>query len=1065
MAIKFFSREFNTLFVLLGLLVFPQIGFTQLSDSKQTSDHHYVVGRQFTTENGLPANGVNRIYQDHDGYIWAATYNGLVQYNGSDFKIYNTSSLKNLRSNRFTVVTQDPEGRIWAGLEYSNFIMIEEEKDSTITYLIDQDRFGPSVKTNTITFDSDNTPWIGTTNGLITIRNGEVTYLDDLPLQVVKKVIHTENHIYVLFAEILLRLNKDGSIDGTIARLNNDTIYFENTSVDDFQNVVSLVDFQFVDGALLLLSEASLIRYEDNRPEIILDREQANQGAFQGFKIHNELLYIYGRDGLFQTDLSDPDFIYYSRNSIVDLIIDHEESLWIATISNGIGQYVSTPVYQGQDYEILAEQGITAILQSRTGSVFVGANCGGIYEFTGSGINHYSTENDIDNVCVWSLMEEDDGTLWTGTWGGGVYYRPPGQKIFRKFVPPLFEDVSVFLSIYKDRSGNIWFGSYHNGLFRYDGTQTEAITNTEGEALAAVRKIYETENGDLFVATDNGIGLLFGNEIMELEDVNVLETSNFRTITQDTRGRFFFGSYGGGIVSYTPGQEPVTITTEHGLFDNTVSQLAFDESGNLWLGGNLGIFFIEQNQIEQFISGKIEHVRVSRLGVEEGMTIRETNGGFMPSSQMTSDGKLLIPTVQGVNVIDTKRMELNRKAPGVFVQELEIDGEIFLPGQIQSIPHSAQRIIFRFSSLSYQNPQYNQYEYMLEGFDKNWLSAGNKQEASYSSIPAGIYSLKVRASNNDGFWSAEPASISFEVVPPFWQTIWFYIGFALLFGACLVGAYRYRVRSIQKNNRQLQKMVDERTEELSISNLELKKHIEDKNKLHSILAHDLRNPFSAILGYIELIKNEFDEKGDREHVEMMNMLLDSGRNTLSLLENLLQWSGSKEGSLEANFEAVDVNKLVDEAISMTEAQSTFKNIFVRNLIDGPHSVWADRNMILSVIRNLLSNAVKFSGQDSIVEVSLRDKDEKVIISVEDSGVGIPREEVDRIFSSESKIQQKVGTQGEKGIGMGLRLCKEFIYKHNEEIWVKSIPRKGSSFSFTLRKAPEYEERQVDKPTD
>lgn len=1053
------------LFVIAGLFFCPGTIYAQISDSAELRDHQYIVGRAFTTENGLPANGVNRVFQDRAGFIWAATYNGLVQFNGSEFKIYNTSTLKNLKSNRFTVVTQDRGGRIWAGLEYSNFLMIDEAKDSTITYLIDQEKFGPSVKTNTITFDSDNTPWIGTTSGLLTIQNGQVVYLDHLPRQIVKKVIHTENYIYVLYTETLLRLNNNGTIDTKIATLSDDTIYFENSSVDDFENVVSLVDFELIDESIYLLSEASLIKYDDEA-EVILDRDQADQLSFQGFKTQNRDFYIYGRDGLFETDLSPgSDLVYYTRTSVVDLIIDHEESLWIATTSNGIRQYVSTPVNQGPDYDMLDDQGITAILQSRTGSVLVGTNCDGIYEFDGSDIQHYNALNGIENVCVWSLMEEEDGTLWTGSWGGGVYFRPPGEQMFRNFEPPAFDEVSVFLSIYKDRQGNIWFGTYHSGLFRYNGTITEAIPDVKGEALSAVRSIYETENGELLVATDAGIGILSGNEIVDLEAVNILETSNFRTITQDSKGRFLFGSYGGGLIVYSPGNEPLTLSTENGLYDDTISQLNFDDIGNLWLGGNLGMFFIEKNQIQPFLNGEIDHVRVSRLGVAEGMTIRETNGGFMPSSQMTPDGKLLIPTVQGVNVIDTNQMELNRQAPNVVVEEVEIDGSLYAPGEVRSISYDAQRIIFRFSSLSYQNPEYNQYEYMLEGFDKNWLQAGNKHEAIYSSIPAGSYSLKVRASNNDGLWSQEVASVSFQIVPPFWQTTWFYLASVLLFGAFLVAAYRYRVRSIQKNNRQLQRMVEERTEELSISNRELKKYIEDKNKLQSILAHDLRNPFAAILGYIELIKNEFDEKGDHEHVEMMNMLLDSGRNTLSLLENLLQWSSAKEAGLEANLEVVDVTKLVDEAISMTDAQSTFKNIFVRNLIGEPHFVLADRNMILSVIRNLLSNAIKFSGRDSIVEISLLEKDEKVIVSVEDSGVGISKDELKSIFSSESKIQQKVGTQGEKGIGMGLMLCREFIDKHDEEIWVESTPRKGSTFSFSLKKAPEYQERQVDKSAD
>lgn len=1045
----------------LGFLILPFLTLAQQNQSATIRNNQYVVERGFTTENGLPGNGVNMVYQDYSGYIWGATYNGLVRYNGSEFKVYNTSTLKNLRSNRFTSISQDPQGRIWAGLEYSNFVMIDEQRDSTITYSIDNEKFGTSVKTNTITFDSDGTAWVGTSGGVITVRDGELTYLDHLPHQIVKKITHTDQYIYVLFVENLYRLNKDGSVDKVLADLDNDIISFENSSVDTFQNVVSLVDFVFKDDELYLLNEAGLIKYTDE-PEVVLRREEVDQGSLQGFLLYEDDFYIYGRDGLFRADLEERDFLYYSDKSISDFIVDHEKSFWIATISNGIRQFTSTPVYQGPKYSSLDDRGIAPILESNSGAVFVGVNCGGIHEFDDGGTNVYGAEEGLENVCIWSLMEEEDGTLWAGSWGGGVYYRQPNQRTFTKFIPPAFENVSVFLALYKDSENNIWFGTYHNGLFRYDGDEIKPVTTTGGEALSAVRSIYESDNGDIYVATDEGIGLLTDGKIEILENLNVLETSNFRTITQDSTGRFYFGSYGGGLIVYEPEKDPVTITTKKGLFDNTVSQLALDDEGNLWMGGNLGVFYIEHNEIERFLNGEIDQLRVSRLGVEEGMTIRETNGGFMPSSQLKSDGKLLIPTVQGVNVFDTNRMILNRIPPNVFIEEAEIDGDPFNLNEVTSIPYSAQRLTFKFSGLSFKNPHNNQYEYMLEGFDKNWIQAGNTHEAIYSSIPSGEYTLKVRASNNDGYWNTNAASFSFRIVPPFWQTTWFYFLAFILVGILIFAGFRYRVRNIRKYNRQLQKMVAKRTEELSASNKELKEHIEDKNKLQSILAHDLRNPFTAIIGYIELIKGEFENKGDKEHVEMMNMLLDSGRNTLNLLENLLQWSGSKEGGLEANFESVDVTQLVEEAISMTEAQSTFKNIFVRNLIDEPYFVWADRNMILSVIRNLLSNAIKFSGRDSIVEISLREKDDKVIVSVEDSGVGIPEDEVNTIFSTKSQVQQKVGTQGEKGIGMGLMLCKEFIEKHNEEIWVTSTPKKGSTFSFTLSKVTEPEKRKINK---
>lgn len=1020
-----------------------------------------MVERDFTTESGLPANGINGMYQDHKGYIWAATYNGLVRYNGLVFKIYNSNNIQDLESNRFTSVSEDLNGNIWAGLEQNGFIKIDVDADSVSTYSLDRQSVSTNIKTTTFRFAPDNTPWIGTSVGLLTVQNGEVNYLEELPTKMVNRLLLHNGYLYVGYVDELIRLNPDNFDDvETIAELRSGTVYFENDSLTQFDDVTQLMDFHFINNELYLMSEAGLIRY-DEQAELLFSRDDVNQVTLNGFLPQDDTFYVYGRDGVFSTSLTDGNFTYYNRINVVDLMIDHEGSLWAASMSNGILQFVSTPVFLGEDYDTLDNQGITGILKSSDGSVYVGANCDGIYKFDENNVERFGSESGLQEECVWSFMQEDNGTIWTGTWGGGIYFSEPEANTFERFNPQIFKDADVFLSIFQDSKGVIWFGSYSNGLFRRSDSETLPVTNAKGETLAAVRMIFESQDGDIYVATDEGVGILQGNEIHNIQSVSELDISNFRTITQDASGRFWFGSYGGGLVVYEPGEEPRVLSTENGLFDNTISQLAFDKNGDLWLGGNLGVFFLTNEQVEQYLNGEIDRLRVSRIGVSEGMTIRETNGGFMPSSQLTENGELLIPTVQGVNVINTNRMELNEEPPNTFIEQIEIDGERYSPEQLESIPYSAQRIIFRFTGLSFKNPEYNRYEYMLEGFDENWLSAGNSGEAVYSRIPAGDYSFKVRASNNDRVWSTQAATISINVEPPFWQTIWFYISVVALTGILIVAAFRYRLRSIQRYNRQLERMVDERTEELSVSNRELKKHIEEKNKLQSILAHDLRNPFSAILGYIELIKNEFEQKGEKEQVDMMNMLLDSGRNTLALLENLLQWSSSKEGGLETNFESINVTELVDEAISMTDAQSTFKNIFVRNLIDKAHYVWADRNMILSVIRNLISNAIKFSGRDSIVEISLEEKDDKVIISVEDSGVGIPEEEQDKLFSSE-KMKQKVGTQGEKGIGMGLMLCKEFIEKHDEEIWVTSKPKQGSTFSFSLKKAIEQEEKEVGK---
>ncbi|TVR17687.1 MAG: hypothetical protein EA391_04070 [Balneolaceae bacterium] len=708
---------------------------------------------------------------------------------------------------------------------------------------------------------------------------------------------------------------------------------------------------------------------------------------------------------------------------------------------------MNTPVYQGDRFDVVSQTPTTAILEDSNGTLWVGTNCDGLYAFRDNSVERFGLEEGILNVCVWSVLEQSDGTIWAGTWGGGVFYMPPGEAVFQRFEPEIMTNVNAVLSIFEDSNGYIWLGSFGRGLYRYDGETTTYIKNQNDGNVSTIRTMFEDDNGTILFATDRGIGFFQDGEIIKPTEFNQLVTSNFRTIGKDSEGRFWFGSYGGGIF-VLDGAGSKKITMENGLFDNTISQLQFDSDENLWLAGNMGVFFIEKNQIDLFMSGETEKLRVTRIGVSEGLPIRETTGGFMPSSFLNNQGELFIPTMQGMAMISTQNLQLNRQLPNVYIEEIEMNGVSYSINEISEIPHDAQRIIFRFTALSFKNSDHVNFEFMLEGFDDTWQQRSGPREAIYTSLPPGNYTFRVRASNNDGFWNEEGAALAITVIPPFWQTAWFFLLSLVVIMSVLFAGYRYRVRKIHKYNLELQKEVEQRTKELKISNEELKNLLEEKNKLHSILAHDLRNPFNTILGFIDLLKIEFEQNNNEEYSELTNKILDSGRKSLNLLENLLQWSGSKDGGFGVNIEEIELKELINESVDMAGVQANFKNVALKFNADKPIFVKADRNMTKTIVRNLLSNAIKFSGSETTVTINLSHDDKFAIVEVEDHGVGIDKNSIAHIFEGSQK-QSKLGTQGEKGIGMGLALCKEFTLLQDGKIWVNSTPGAGSTFTFTL----------------
>ena len=239
-------------------------------------------------------------------------------------------------------------------------------------------------------------------------------------------------------------------------------------------------------------------------------------------------------------------------------------------------------------------------------------------------------------------------------------------------------------------------------------------------------------------------------------------------------------------------------------------------------------------------------------------------------------------------------------------------------------------------------------------------------------------------------------------------------------------------------------------EKLENSLQQLEETHTSRDKFFSIIAHDLKNPFNALIGFSSLLNEEFENLSDEENKEYIKQIYQSSDSLFNLLRNLLSWTKSKTGELEYHPEKLDINSFINENLKILWPEAQQKNINIQTNAEQENSkyVLADRNMLNSIIRNLTANAIKFSNSDSIISVNTTQKDEFIECAVTDNGIGISREDRENIFRIENK-SQKQGTENEEGTGLGLLLCKEFVEKHKGQIWVESEPEQGSTFYFTL----------------
>jgi two-component system, sensor histidine kinase and response regulator len=263
-----------------------------------------------------------------------------------------------------------------------------------------------------------------------------------------------------------------------------------------------------------------------------------------------------------------------------------------------------------------------------------------------------------------------------------------------------------------------------------------------------------------------------------------------------------------------------------------------------------------------------------------------------------------------------------------------------------------------------------------------------------------------------------------------------------------------------KTATQLLKEKNEKLKELNQSLTESKLIIEEdarmlkqinaeKNKFFSIIAHDLRSPFTGLTGLTEILCNHIDDLSQEEIKNMVKMLNDSSQQVYDLLNNLLQWSRLQMNSITFDPENIPLSHTIKESITVLSNQIDAKNISVDVQIPDDVKIFADINMVKTILRNLVSNGIKFTPKGGLIKIVARaDSENKVLISVIDNGIGIDEKLQKKLFVIDEKVS-RTGTEGETSNGLGLLLCKDFVEKNNGEIWVESEPQKGTSFHFTM----------------
>jgi len=767
---------------LLSILLIQGLSQTLLFSQVPNADDYVVT--EFGMEDGLPQNSVNEILQTADGYIWIATFGGLARFDGDKFTKFDRSNTSCMISDQILDIYADLEGGIWMFPAHANTLITRIKGEECNTYKLGDgisQRFG-------VIENFDSSIWAYGFNEFFAYKKEGFEKIEIITDSLVRKdALKSKQGKWFGVEKNLYRI-----YDGSIVKVWENITYIESkiNYVYEHPDKEGRILVVTADGIteLEMGEELSLIRFNPVN-EIVIDLKFDNN--------NNQYITTVSGIGVNVNSGFESLTPFKEQKSIrlKSFLQDNEGNYWIGTEGDGLYRFRKKAISMIDKENGLQNEKMLSITKLDDGKILMSTNCDGIYEWEDRKVTLSSVHNYIDTGCYWSVFQDSKGRIWLG--GEKPYMTESIDKPGKLFgSEDGYEGYSVF-AITEDSKNRIWVATT-TGIFIYDGNAfTEKLTENEGLFYRDARILYEDSSGKMWIGTNGGLNTYKDKEIQKISlainsEPDIITQPHVRAIHEDEDGIFWIGTYGDGLFRIK-NDEIFHFNTGNGLYDNVVSQIIEDENGYFWMGSNRGIHRTSRESLNKLADGEIAKVISYSYSSKDGMNSPETNGGFQPSFIYDSDKNIYFPTVAGIAKVSTRDVNKNSTSPPVYIEKIKNSEGSNLETEAVKLNYDEAFLQFDYTAINFTDPEKVRFRYRLEGLNDTWVEAGSRREAIYTKIPPGDYKFQVIASNNDGVWNYEGASVDVIIVPPFWQKDWFIaIVSGLIFG---VGFLFYRIRT------------------------------------------------------------------------------------------------------------------------------------------------------------------------------------------------------------------------------------------------------------------------------
>jgi signal transduction histidine kinase/ligand-binding sensor domain-containing protein/DNA-binding response OmpR family regulator len=1027
---------------------------------------------RINTQDGLSQSSVWRIYQDKQGFMWFATYDGLNRFDGYNFTTFRNdpADSTSLSSNEISAIFEDSKGRFWVGTRAAGLQLFDRSTGKFKRFFKDTQGYNisnisinniaedaqhhvyftssatdfffcrfnenlrtiekvklartPASRTDVMLLDSKKRFWVATNNGELLLMKGKDNYESYQLRTNSPERDGPRDFIETPDGNLLIATQGNGIFKFDVKTKSFQQVLYD-PAVKDSYNLITKLAFNkagnlwvATDGGAFFVPKGDFSKKIYIRPD-----KESEQGL--------------------------------STHALMDLFIDNQENIWIGTWEGGLNvlyknQHKFSIIRRNPTISnTLPDNRITGITTDGEGNLWVSSGLG-VCKIDKASKNVTSYKNRTAGNDVGSIIADAEGDIFISIWQHGFAYLPKGSndfvtikdeklslrtginvttlgryqgsKIFvglvnglifvfdkqTKSLTPLMANGQplktshVYCFLYDEPSKNLWIGTFANGLYRYN-IQTQSVDR-------------------------------FSKSLKNLADNHVF------TIYKNRKNEILIGTNGGGLQVFNSEKNIFeNYLNNQSLPSNAVKGIIEDPQGNLWVSSNDGLSRISTDR---------QNLR--NYSISDGLQGKE----FMNRAcHRTADGTMYFGGSNGINYFNVNNLTDNPVPPKVYItgfkifnKTVEVGPESALTKEITqakdiSLKYNQSVFSFDFTALDFQQSKNNRYAYKMEGFDRDWNEIGTNRSAYYTNLDEGDYTFLVKATNNDGVWSTQPATINIHISPPWFRSPWAYIVYGLLATLGFFAIIRLiEIREDYRTNIRIKELEKEQAQ--AIEKL--------KSEFFTNISHEFRTPLTLIISPLERFLIDYPLLSEKQNIQLSNILANA-RRLLKLINQLLDIAKLESGRMTPHIAQNDIVEYVNKLVGNFEIEAERKQINLSFEASSKQLMaWFDADIIEKVVSNLLSNAFRFTPAEGFIKVKIiqESADSLLKISVSDSGSGISGKHLPKIFDRFYQVDDSTQAKG-LGSGVGLALCKELIELHKGQIKAKSELGKGTVFEIEV----------------